>query len=392
MPGPQTLRLLHRQRVVHLLRTSGPLARADLASQLGLARSTITGIVSELLEDGTLIELQDRIEGPGYRGRPRVLLDCNPHSRRVLGVWLDDRRARIVVADAAGKVAAEGQTPTLDRTPRAVIQSIIRTSEKLIGESTGGPVSAVGVCVPGFIDTPTGVVMESRELGWHKVDLGRSISRAFNVPTAVQDTTQAVTLAEAISGAARETRAAVVLDIGRRVGVGLIFDGRPYSGGSGIAGLVGHIPAYGSQMTCHCGRVGCIDACMSAEAMRLITPLPGPLDDKAGPVERHRATQEAIDEAVDRIAHTAILIEAIIDPEMLILAGQIVEFDEVATALERRINAIRPHERQDRTTIVRSQIGHMNAPGETRESNHRVSIIVALRQLDPDIAGLLRNH
>jgi hypothetical protein len=57
------------------------------------------------------------------------------------------------------------------------------------------------------------------------------------------------------------------------------------------------------------------------------------------------------------------------------------EFDELADALETRINEIRPPDRRGRTTTVRSQI--------RRDSP--ISVIVALQQLDPDIAGLLRS-
>jgi predicted ArsR family transcriptional regulator len=76
--GTQLLRLLHRQRVVHLLRVSGPLSRADVADKLGLARSSVTAIVRDLIEDGTLIELASGTDGAARRGRPRILLSTNP--------------------------------------------------------------------------------------------------------------------------------------------------------------------------------------------------------------------------------------------------------------------------------------------------------------------------
>ncbi|AMD53561.1 hypothetical protein ATO49_00500 [Mycolicibacterium fortuitum subsp. fortuitum DSM 46621 = ATCC 6841 = JCM 6387] len=84
---------------------------------------------------------------------------------------------------------------------------------------------------------------------------------------------------------------------------------------------------------------------------------------------------------LDRIAHTAILMEALVDPEILILTGLITEFEELIVALEARIDEIRPPERNGRTTTVRSHIGR----------DYRVAVIVALQQLDPDIAGLLRS-
>lgn len=100
----------------------------------------------------------------------------------------------------------------------------------------------------------------------------------------------------------------------------------------------------------------------------------------AADVERNPDYQKTIREVIDQIAHTAVLIESLLDPEVLILAGLICEFEEMIDALRTRINAIRPTERRGRTTTVRSQIGR----------NYRASVVVALQQLDPDIADLHR--
>jgi len=89
--------------------------------------------------------------------------------------------------------------------------------------------------------------------------------------------------------------------------------------------------------------------------------------------------QNIVRDVIDRVAHTAVLVEALLDPELLIVAGLIVEFDELASALVARIDELRPPERQGRTTTIRSKIGR-DAP---------ISVIVALQQLDPDIAGMM---
>jgi len=347
----------------------------------------MTAIVAELLEDGTLVELELRVEDPGTRGRPRILLDCNPLARRVLGIWIDDRRARVVVADASGNVCNEAQTPTEQRQPASVVRSIIKLAQQMISESTGGPVAAAGVCIPGLVDGDTGVVIESNVLGWSKVELGGAISRALGIPTIVQDTTHAITVAEAIAGEARGVQSAVVIDYGGHVGVGLIINGRPYSGATGVAGAIAHVPIFGSRTMCECGRIGCVDACMSMAAMQSVAPhtVGVPLENIdlaaiAESTQQNPLSQNIIRDVIDQIAHTAILIEALIDPEVLILSGLIIEFEELIAALETRINELRPLARQGRTTTVRSRIGR----------DYRVSVIVALEQLDPDIAGMLR--
>ncbi|WP_431235155.1 ROK family protein [Mycolicibacterium psychrotolerans] len=382
----QVARLLQRQRVVHLLRTSGPLARADLADRLGLPRPSITTLVADLIDDGTLVELESRIEGAGSRGRPRILLDCNPEARRVLGIQIDGIRARVVLADATGNISHEDQTPTGDRDAAAVIRSITRIATKLMSDPEGKQASVVGVCIPGLVDDTTGLVIASHELGWTNVELGKLISRDLGIPVAVQDTTKAITLAETIAGAAREARTAVVLDHGGRLGVGLIIDGRPYSGSTGVAGAIGHVPVYGSVAPCRCGRTGCVEADMSMYAMQAAAPQTVgqtyedvDIDALREENARNEQSQNIVRDVIDRVAHTAALIEALLDPELIIVAGLIVEFDELADGLVARIDELRPPERQSRTTTVRSNIGR-DAP---------IAVIVALQQLDPDIAGML---
>ncbi|EME16463.1 ROK family transcriptional regulator [Rhodococcus triatomae] len=347
-------RLLHRQRVVHLVRTSGPLARSDLARILGLGRSTITAIVSDLIADETLIELERHLEGASSRGRPRILLACNPQVRRVLGIWIDEMHARVVIADAAGNISEEGKTRTGLRNPASVIRSIVRICAPLL-ESPGGPVAAAGVCLPGFVDPASGTVEESDVLGWSKVALGEQLSRCLGIPTAVLNTTHALTLAEAIAGDAAGMHSAVVLDCGSPLGVGLIVDGRPHVGSTGVAGILGQSLALDTQdLECDEG-----------------------LDVTVSPVSP--ATPPVMRDHLERAARVGVLAEALVDPELLIIAG-LEPGRENAAALQSRINELRPEPRRNRTATLLSRIG----------PSHRVPVIVALRQLDEDIASLYR--
>jgi predicted NBD/HSP70 family sugar kinase len=195
-----------------------------------------------------------------------------------------------------------------------------------------------------------------------------------------------MTLAETIAGEAREVRSALVLNCGGHTNVGLVIGGRPYSGATGVAGAIGHMPVPGSLAKCTCGRVGCVDASMSLHAMQSVAPHTEgvplaeiDLDAIARATSRNLDSQKIIRDVIDQVARAAILIEAVLDPEILILSGLILEFEDLIAALESRIDEIRPPERRGRTRTVRSQIGR----------DYRVAVIVALQQLDPDIAGLL---
>lgn len=375
-PVRQAHTLLQRQRVVHLLRTVGPLARVELANRLGLPRPTITAIVAELVEAGTLIELESRPEGVCNRGRPRTLLVCNPRSRRVLGIRIERLVASVVVADESGYVSKQSQTPTWQRPPEAVIASIVRIAEQLMSDAANAPVAAVGVCVSGFIDGDTGVVVESDELGWSDVAVGESLSQALGVPVNVQDSTQAITLAEAIAGEARDGRSAVVLDCGAHFGVGLIIDGRPYVGATGVAGVIERHSVMGDLAVPDVFGAG---ESASADGVLSSARSADTAVSKAG---RSSGQPQEADAYIERIAHVAMLAEALIDPQLLILSGPIVGFNALAGALESRIDELRPSVRKARTATVRSRI----------IGDSQLSVMVALQKLDPDIGGLLRSR
>ena len=77
MPGHSLaqLRTSNLRAVTALLGSGGPQSRADLARGSGLSRTTVSSLVSELLEAGLVVETEDR--GTPYKGgsgRPPLLV------------------------------------------------------------------------------------------------------------------------------------------------------------------------------------------------------------------------------------------------------------------------------------------------------------------------------
>ncbi len=85
MPGHSLaqLRTSNLRAVTGLLGSGGPQSRADLARGSGLSRTTVSSLVSELLEAGLVVETEDR--GTPYKGgsgRPPAAGRARPASRR----------------------------------------------------------------------------------------------------------------------------------------------------------------------------------------------------------------------------------------------------------------------------------------------------------------------
>lgn len=398
--GTQVLREANRGQVIDLLQTAGPMARSEVADRLGLTRSAVTAIVAELIELGTLREVPDPPSGPArpggapVRGRPRTLVGLDPDAARVVAVQIGARWARVVLADATGATIATDSVGIRGAAPGEVVERVAVLAEELAGRHPGPPVTNVGVCVPGAVDTGRGTVLRSDVLGWTDIPLAAQLSERMGIPVSAQDVTQAATLAEARFGAAVGARDALVIDYGARIGVGLVVDGNLHRGASGLAGAIGHTAVAGATAPCRCGRIGCLEAVAGARAMvtstgRSDADAVDAVDAGDGSaafadvIARFRAGEPAATDVVllvlDRAAHLVASLIALVDPEVVVLTGMVVEYPELAEVLADRVRATVPAELRSSLDIRSSDLG--------LQAWVQGAILVALQQLHPEVRG-----
>lgn len=125
-------------------------------------------------------------------------------------------------------------------------------------------VSAIGICVPGPLDTSRSVVAIAPNLGWQnlaaRVELEKRLPRT---PVFLENDVRAAALGEHVLGAAQGYASMLAVFVGSGVGGGLVIDGKLYHGAHGGAGEIGHLVVRSAGPRCGCGRAGCVEA-MSA--------------------------------------------------------------------------------------------------------------------------------
>ena len=62
----------------------------------------------------------------------------------------------------------------------------------------------------------------------------------------------------------------IFVNVSWGLGIGIIIDGRIYTGKSGFSGEFGHVSAYENEIICHCGKKGCIETEASGSALHRI--------------------------------------------------------------------------------------------------------------------------
>ena len=102
-------------------------------------------------------------------------------------------------------------------------------------------VAAVGMGLPGFVDSVNGIVHSLTNVpGWTEVPLRAVLCERTGLPAIVENDAKSMAYGEFKHGAARGGRHVVCVTLGTGVGGALILDGRIHRGAELAAGEIGH--------------------------------------------------------------------------------------------------------------------------------------------------------
>ncbi len=102
-------------------------------------------------------------------------------------------------------------------------------------------VAAVGVGLPGFVDSVNGIVHTLTNVpGWSEVPLRALLAERTGLPAIIENDAKAMAYGEWKYGAAQEGRHVLCITLGTGVGGAFILDGRLYRGAQLAAGEIGH--------------------------------------------------------------------------------------------------------------------------------------------------------
>ncbi len=261
-----------RQQIFERVRAAGYMPRVQVAKELGVSAASVTTLTSELIEMGLLEEVSaQRDSGDGGRGRPAVALGVKADARLVAGIKLSDREHTAVIVDFAGNLIAD---EAIGRQPGAMaLSDLVDATETLVARLCAKAgidlrqLSAIGLGVPGFVDTLRGIVHWSPVLSERHVALGTAVGERLGRPVHVDNDANLVTLAELWFGAGRGLSDFAVLTIEHGVGMGFVMNHRIYRGGQGLGMELGHTKVQLDGALCRCGQRGCLEAYVADYAL-----------------------------------------------------------------------------------------------------------------------------
>ena len=338
-----------RQQVFELVRAAGLIPRVQVAKDLGVSPASVSTITSELIEAGLIEEVTGTREGEAARGRPAVALGVRADAHRVAGMKLSDREHTAVIVDFAGRLIADEAVPR--RPGSLALEDMLDAVETLLDRVCAkagmdrAELSAVGIGVPGFVDSLAGEVLWSSVLAERSVPLAAAAGARLGLPVTIDNDANLVALAELWFGAGRSLPDFAVVTIEHGVGMGFVMNHRIYRGAQRVGMELGHTKVQLDGALCRCGQRGCLEAyvadyALAREATTALNwghkesqPINVLLESLYDHAKAGNATAKSIFRRAGRYLAVGLSnVVTLFDPSLIILSGERMRYDYLYAA------------------------------------------------------------
>jgi predicted NBD/HSP70 family sugar kinase len=242
-------------------------SRADLARLTGLQASTVSLIISQLIEEGWV--------SPGTlghlpRGRRPTFVTLNDR-HVVLAVDLRPSRANVGVIDINGRILCRETVEFSGSDSRALnvqgtVAAVAAAAQKMKASFPGRLIEILGVSVSGRVDQAAHKLVFAPHAPWAQSDLEAEFQKSLKSPVVMENAANASLFAERWFGKLDQSPNMLAISVSEGLGAGILLDGRLVRGREGMAGEFGHMPYESAGPVCGCGNVGCWETYASNRA------------------------------------------------------------------------------------------------------------------------------
>lgn len=344
----KVVRSINRSGILNIIREMQPISRVTISKLTGLNKSTVSNIVTELLEEDLIYEemLQDQ-----NVGRNPLQLRLKLGRNYVGAINLDSAVSRVAIADIDGTFVARDRFDTRSDDPEGFVNECI---DRLIALAEGNGaihLQGIGVSIAGLVDVSRDVIINAPNIGWKEFDIGKVFHERLprDMVVRFQNDAKASALAELWFGRGpiKEISNFVFLTVGIGIGTGVMLGKNVLDGYSNAAGEFGHMTMFPQGEYCGCGNYGCFEAYASDRATVV----------RYNRLKKQDGAAKLLEDVLDRAGNNdPLAIKAIketgyylgmgianiiksLDPEAIVVGGKIVQkWDIIYPEILRAVN------------------------------------------------------
>lgn len=267
------VRTSNQSAILRMVYHFAPITRADIARRLDLTLPTITTNINSMIAAGMVRELDPAEPADHHHGRRSRLLDIVPEARRFIGVEMRGSESAVCLTDYRGRVLDCRAAPAPSRDYEDNLDMTCGLVRSLLADRglAAGQVDGLGFCVPGLVDSGTGMLKVRPSYNWYNKPIIRDVSQrlGFNGPISVENNACARAYGASLFRRDLLNNAPTFAYLFIHAGIAcpLILNWSNAFGSIVGAGEVGHMVMEPNGPQCTCGNHGCLEAISSNRAI-----------------------------------------------------------------------------------------------------------------------------
>lgn len=349
LPGLKEKRYQQKKDIITFLYKMSELSKPEICRLTNMTTPTISRIIDELIEEGWVVDLG---QGSSIGGKRPHIFSLAPDAAYILGVDWGRVQVKIAIFNLRKEIIGEIkifpsalESGNEELAIRLLEEQIDQTIQEL--GINRDKIKVAGVSLPGLIDNEGN---SFTYLSFTNPNLKEVLEQRLQIPTVIANDSKVMAMAEHTFGAAKNMNNVLCININEGIGMGMILNGKPYTGFKGMCGEFGHTRIFGIDEQCYCGKIGCLETVASGRALvrkakqamqsdvntlirnivsvdnlTLQSVIEAAKQDDLFAIELLQKAGEKIGEGLSTLIH-------LFNPQMIVLGGEIVQCGDLITA------------------------------------------------------------
>ena len=259
--------LLKKRIITHYI-YNGSSTITDLAKELDLSVPTTTKFINEMCEDNYINDY-GKLETSS--GRHPSLYGLNPESGYFIGVDIKKFAINIGLINFKGDmVEIKMNIPYKFENTQEALEELCALIRNFIKGTEINDKKIMNICIniSGRVNPESGYSFSM--FNFSERPLADVLNEKIGYPVCIDNDTRAMTYGEHMQGCVKGEKDIIFVNISWGLGIGIIIDGKVYTGKSGFSGEFGHVNVFDNEILCHCGKKGCLETEASGSALHRI--------------------------------------------------------------------------------------------------------------------------
>ncbi|MCQ4725403.1 ROK family transcriptional regulator [Anaerotignum faecicola] len=246
------IRDLNTAAVIETIIKYAPISRIDIAKETGLTKSTVSTIAQNLIDNGIVEETETAGKNIGRKSIPLMLKsECG----YAAAIEICRGTVRLMAFNMCGqKIYATKKLPYIDGALFETIKHAVDRCLLSLGQSDYG-ITGICLSVDGIVKNNRIIYPPSYETPMR--GLADSLTEEYGLQVYIYNKANLAVLGENLYSI--RTDNAALINVSNNINMGLISNGRLFTGIGGAACSIGHMVIEAGGKPCPCGNRGCFN-------------------------------------------------------------------------------------------------------------------------------------